>query len=138
MEQNSLKKVYLYNIDRNPAKGQRIRDVITAEGYDFEVIGEERLVEIVGRIVGLEGYEDREAVEVTGPPKSSFALFNGFSDEELEALITAMRNGRANVGAKAVMTEYNKEWPLVRLMEAVVKEHAIMKKYSEKKKRKRK
>lgn len=129
-----MKKVYLYNIDRDPAKGQRIRDVISSSGYEFELIPVERTGETVGRIVGLEGYEDRECIEVKSAPKSPFAFFVGFGDDELEELLKAMRSGRATVGAKSVMTEFNREWPFVRLMEAVVKEHAIMKKYSEKKK----
>ena len=65
-------------------------------------------------------------VEQLGLPAGVFALLCGFTNAQVDEFLARSREAGCVVGAKALLTSANRNWPLGRLIEAVAVEHAAM------------
>ena len=59
-------------------------------------------------------------------PDCEFALLCGFTNAQVDEFLARSREAGCVVGAKALLTSANCNWPLGRLIEAVAAEHAAM------------
>ncbi|MEG0737518.1 MAG: DUF3783 domain-containing protein [Longicatena sp.] len=110
---------------------EKILDVITKQGMKALPIHDEDLFQSVGAIFGYEGFEKEDSSgEITGLD-DAFMILDGVSDEQITSLNQALKEANiAFVGAKAMVTQHNKEWRLLDLFKEIQSEHAYFKAYA--------
>ena len=107
-------------------KGAAVREVLRGLGVRVRVARPERLGDAVGAFAGLVGYRP-SFVDYAGPlPEGEFVLLCGLNNAQVDGFLAGCREAGCVVGPKAVLTSANRDWPLVRLIEAVSAEHARM------------
>ena len=107
-------------------KGERVREVLRGLDVRVRVAAPERLGDAAGAFAGLVGYRPA-FVDYVGPvPEGEFVLLCGLNNAQVDGFLAGCREAGCVVGPKAVLTPANRDWPLVRLIEAVSSEHARM------------
>lgn len=101
--------------------------VIRQQGYMPRVVEEAELDQQLGYLCGLPGYRFRKTEEVKPAHPGALMVFHELTQEELEALLKALRASSVTVSSvKAMVTPTNREWTLRRLGDEVREEHEVM------------
>lgn len=107
-------------------RGAAVREVLRGLGVRVRVAAPERLGDAAGAFAGLVGMRPA-FTDYAGPvPECEFVLLCNLTNAQLDGFIAGCREAGCSVGAKALLTKANREWPLVRLIEAVEAEHRQM------------
>ncbi|MBR3561105.1 MAG: DUF3783 domain-containing protein [Oscillospiraceae bacterium] len=118
-------KVLLYRLGKETEKGKVLCTVLDDMKLLTLHVKPEQLGETAGRLASTNAAAT--GVPPENVPESEFMLLCGLGDRQLDRLLAAMRRAGVSVPCKAVLTEYNKEWQLWKLMEEVAREHELMK-----------
>lgn len=115
--------VLLYNLDRE--KLLRIKLLLLRLGLGAREVSPEEFGQPLGALAGLEGFETSQDA-----PEESFTqemlVMVGLSSQQFSAFLEALRQSRATVALKAVLTETNAQWSSVRLHRELAAEHAAL------------
>lgn len=142
-----MKKICLYNVDMEQKKGRRLRSALDALPFAWEVLPEKSYFESVGKAAGLPDFsagEENEIDSLNGEVgsrkvyRNEFMLICGLDKSELDMLLDVMHRNNVSIGLKAVLTDTNAKWKMCDLIEELIKEREVMKRYkksSEKKRR---
>ena len=117
----------LWGLDPSGEKGAAVRAVLKEMGVVARTALPERLGDAVGAFARLPGFRPTP-VPYTGPAPAAeeFVLLCGLTDAQVNEFLARSREAGCVVGAKALLTKTNRAWPLAKLIEAVVAEHAQM------------
>lgn len=150
-----METVLYYNPGRPETKKHvaMMKSVLVRLGVRIRNIGPEQVLEKVGYLAGLDGFEaarDGEGVNeaAVGGADGSGAAANGagineagelpfipdevmvlkqFSSQRLDLLLAELRRaGVPRIALKAVLTEHNSEWTFYHLYQELKEEHEIM------------
>lgn len=122
-----------------------MKSVLVRMGVRIKNIGPEQVLEKVGYLAGMEGYEAAgTGVEGTGAegtgadgagagpgglpviPEEVMVL-KQFSSQRLDMLLSALRRaGVPRIALKAVLTEHNSDWTFFHLYQELKEEHETM------------
>lgn len=116
-----------YGLDADSEKGKKLRAVFRDMGVKVKEIGTELLLEKVGYLAGTQGFESTGEVFSGQAPDCEFLLLKGFPDPRLTELFTRMRKAEVGkIGRKAVVTETNRDWTFLQLIEEIGKEESAL------------
>ena len=116
--------VLLYNLS-DAEKAARIRFVLFKLGLPWREVRLEEFSLPVGRLAGLE--LDGEEEEAAEPFTGEMLVLCDLSRPQFGALLDQLRQARAPVALKAVLTEHNALWSSHRLYRELSAEHEAMK-----------
>lgn len=120
-----MAQVLLYNLDS--AKLQKIRFLLVKLGLRAREVSPAEYGHPIGYLAGLEGFEAAQEV-----PEEHFRqemlVMAGLSSPQFSALLEGLRQIRATVALKAVLTETNASWSSLRLQRELAAEHAALQK----------
>ena len=119
-------KVLLYRLGGETEKGSALRAILDEMKILTLSVDEAQAGETVGKLVSA----NATATDAPPPetaPEAEFMLLCGLGNQQLDRLLAAMRRAGVYVPYKAVLTEYNKEWKLCKLVEEVAQDHELMK-----------
>lgn len=118
--------VALYNLDEESERGQLVRSALADAGIAVRTIFPEKLGNQVGAIAGLTGFRQSKIPFTGKAPEEEFMLICGISGNELDQLLSALREANAQIDCKAMVTKFNRVWPIATLITEVAREHAAM------------
>jgi len=119
-------KVLLYRLGNETEKGKALCAILDEMKLFTLHVTPEQLNETAGKLVSTNAAETG-ATPPESVPEAEFMLLCGLGDKQLDRLLANMRRAGVSVPYKAVLTEYNKEWKLCKLIEEVAREHELMK-----------
>lgn len=123
------KKILTYGFDKDSKRYADIVEIANKFNIEIANVEEEKLLEKVGFLMGIEGYEsskdkseERKDIE--------FLLFSDFDRKDLSDYLIALRDAGINVPHKSVITEMTKDWTFKELLEHIEVEHRVMEKFN--------
>ena len=119
----------LLNLEATSPKGAALHQLFAQAGVMVHDIEPAQLADPVGYLADLPGFSPAEEQYAGVIPTEEFVLLCHMPDENVMELVRAMRAGGCSVGCKATLTEHNRTWPFVRLVQEVSEEHAAMTQY---------
>lgn len=119
-------KVLLYRLGEETEKGKALCAILDEMKILTLHVAPEQLGETAGKLASTNAAAPG-AAPPESVPEAEFMLLCGLGDKQLDRLLAAMRRAGVSVPYKAVLTEYNKEWKLYKLIEEVAQEHELMK-----------
>ena len=118
-------KVLLYRLGEETEKGKALCAILDDMKLLTLHVAPEQLGETAGKLASTNAAAPGAAPESV--PEAEFMLLCGLGDKQLDRMLANMRRAGVYVPYKAVLTEYNKEWKLCKLIEEVAREHELMK-----------
>ena len=118
-------KVLLYRLGKDTEKGNSLCAILDEMKILTLHVKPEQLDVTAGELASTNAAATGETPETV--PEAEFMLLCGLGNQQLDRLLAAMRRAGVYVPYKAVLTEYNKEWKLCKLIEEVAQEHELMK-----------
>ena len=118
-------KVLLYRLGKDTEKGNALCAILNEMKILTLRVAPEQLNVTAGELASTNAAATGETPETV--PEAEFMLLCGLGERQLDRLLAAMRRAGVYVPYKAVLTEYNKEWELCKLIEEVAREHELMK-----------
>ena len=120
----SRARVLLYGLPKETPADSAAREILAALGVAATEVAPYQLLQQVGV---LAGYEGEEAQLYFGrAPQEPVLVMAGFSSAQLDGLLAALRRAGIVIPLKAVLTEHNRSWSLLALIEELQREHAAM------------
>ena len=118
-------KVLLYRLGKDTEKGNALCAILDEMKILTLRVKPEQLNVTAGELASTNAAATGETPETV--PEAEFMLLCGLGNQQLDRLLAAMRRAGVYVPYKAVLTEYNREWKLCKLIEEVEQEHELMK-----------
>ena len=112
-----------------------MKSVLVRMGVRIKNIGPEQVLEKVGYLAGMEGFEAAETgtAEIKAGPDElpvipeEVMVLKQFSSQRLDMLLAGLRRaGVPRIALKAVLTEHNSEWTFYHLYQELKEEHETM------------
>ena len=119
----------LLNLNATAPKGAAVHQLLSQQGVAVRDIQTSQLTDAVGYLAGLPGFSPASEPYAGAVPAVEFMLLCHMPDNKVTELVRAMRAAGCSVGCKATLTEHNRTWPFVRLVQEVSEEHAMMAQY---------
>lgn len=117
----------LWGLDPSSERGAAVRALLREMGVVAKTARPEQLGLPAGVVAGGHGrVTGAAAAPAVGAPDCEFVLLCGFAHAQVDEFLARSREAGCVVGAKALLTPANRNWPLGRLIEAVAAEHAAM------------
>lgn len=116
----------LWGLDPSSERGAAVRAVLREMDVRARTARVEQLGLPAGVVAGGHGHVAPSAPGGVVAPDCEFALLCGFTNARVDEFLARSREAGCVVGAKALLTSANRNWPLGRLIEAVAAEHAAM------------
>lgn len=148
MKRNPAKETVLYYTPQNDGDAARLKGVLVRMGVRIRNVGPGQVMEPVGSLLGLPGYEkegirpkeadapggqaipareNQPAMEEIPEIAEQMLVMHNFSSSRLDALLLNLRKaGVPKISLKAVVTETNAAWTFYRLYEEIKEEHGKM------------
>lgn len=105
-----------------------MKSVLVRMGIRIRNIGPEQVLESVGYLAGMDGYEAAgDAPEILPEIPVEVMVLRQFSNPRLDELLVSLRKaGVPRIELKAVLTEHNSGWTFYHLYEELKEEHETM------------
>ena len=116
--------VLLYGLPKETPAGRAAREILAALGIAVTEVAPYQLLQPVGVLAGYEG----EAAQLYfgSAPQELVLMMAGFSSVQLDSLLAALRRAGIVIPLKAVLTQHNRNWSFLSLIEELQREHAAM------------
>ncbi len=124
--QQACPLVALYGLDAGSERGDAVRAVMGELGIAVRTIAPANLNDAVGAVAGMVGMRPSRTPFKGDAPTGEFMLVCNCTSAQLDEMLAAMRAANASVAHKAQVTQFNRLWPVRKLMEEVAREHAAM------------
>lgn len=124
--QQARSLVALYGLEAECERGRTVRAVMDELGIAVRTIAPANLNDPVGAVAGMMGMRPSRVPWAGEAPEGEFMLVCNCSSSQLDKLLAAMREADVSIAHKAQVTQYNRLWPLRKLMQEVAQEHAVM------------
>ena len=124
-------ELVLYYNPEVSSKVMKLKGVLVRMGVRIRNVAPEQVLQQVGTLAGISGYERTEngAVQETELPAipDEMLVMHGFTGRRIDELFLGLRKaGVPMVGLKAVVTESNAGWTFYHLYEEIKEEHQRM------------
>ena len=116
----------LWGLAPSSERGAAVRAVLREMDVRARTARVEQLGLPAGVVAGGHGHVAPSAPGGVATPDCEFALLCGFTNAQVDEFLARSREAGCVVGAKALLTSANRNWPLGRLIEAVAAEHVAM------------
>ncbi len=123
--------VCLWGLDETTQKGATLRALFKEMNIPVRTIKENQLGDAVGSVAGLIGFRPSFKPFEENACLEEFILFNNVPSKSIQAFLALSRERDCWVDHKAVITKFNKTWPLNELMIQIAQEHAQLTQESE-------
>ena len=118
-------KVVLYNLGEDTSRGSRVRAILSGLNIPAETVTVEQMNETVGHLAGLDGYEAAGEKYTGTVPDTEFMLLCNLPEALLDKFLDAMQADGLRIDHKAVVTAYNQDMELHKLMGDISEEHDV-------------
>ena len=122
-------QLLLYGLGEDTSRGERLRKVLTEIEMPWRDLGPEDLYRKVGTLAGLKEPPAPERKPPEEAPETELMLMCGVGDERMDVLFDALRKAGLQIGHKASLTEHNRKWTLMALLEEISGEHRVVEAY---------
>lgn len=127
----AMKETVLYY---NPGKPETMKhvtmmkSVLVRMGVRIRNIGPEQVLDTVGYLAGMDGFERTTDTAGDLPEiQEEVMVLKQFSNQRLDELLMGLRKaGVPRIALKAVLTEHNSAWTFYHLYEELKEEHETM------------
>jgi len=124
-------ELVLYYNPEVSSKVMKLKGVLVRMGVRIRNVAPEQVLQPVGTLAGISGYERPEngAVQETELPAipDEMLVMHGFTGRRIDELLLGLRKaGGPKVELKAVVTESNAGWTFYHLYEEIKEEHQRM------------
>lgn len=116
----------LWGLDPSSERGAAVRAVLREMGVAARTARPEQLGMPAGVVAGGHGRVLPAAPGDAPAPDCEFVLLCGLANAQVDEFLARSREEGCVVGAKALLTPANRNWPLGRLIAAVAAEHASL------------
>lgn len=125
-------ELVLYYNPEVSSKVMKLKGVLVRMGVRIRNVAPEQVLQPVGTLAGISGYERPEngAVQETELPAipDEMLVMHGFTGRRIDELLLGLRKaGVPKAELKAVVTESNAGWTFYHLYEEIKEEHERMK-----------
>lgn len=104
-----------------------MKSVLVRMGVRIKNIGPDQVLEKVGYLAGMEGFEAAGDSEKLPVIPEEVMVLKQFSSQRLDMLLAGLRKaGVPKIALKAVLTEHNSGWTFYHLYEELKEEHETM------------
>ncbi len=124
-------QLLLYGLGEDTSRGERLRNVLREIRMPWRDLEAADLYRKIGNLAGLKEPPAPERKPPEELPETELMLMCGVSDERMDALFDALRREGLSIGHKASLTEHNRKWSLMDLLEEIVGEHRVVQAYME-------
>lgn len=114
----------------------KLKGVLVRMGVRIKNIQPEQVMQKVGFLAGIDGYEESEASKMSETPEvmpvmeEEMLVMRGFTSRRMDELLLNLRKaGVPKIALKAVVTESNCEWTFYHLYGEIKEEHEKMKEH---------
>lgn len=116
----------LWGLDESTPKGAAVRAIFKDINIPIRTIKPEQLGDAAGSVAGLIGFRPSLKTFEGDAYLDEFILFNNVPSKTVQAFIKESKEKDCAVDHKAIITKFNKTWPLDELMFQIALEHAEM------------
>ena len=118
--------VLYYNAVQMPHVA-KLKGVLVRMGIRIKNIQPEQVMQAVGYLAGIKGYEEAEMPELLPVIEEEMLVMKGFTSRRVDELLMNLRKaGVPKIALKAVVTESNCGWSFYHLYEEIREEHGKM------------
>ena len=118
-------QVVLYNLDQDSSRGARLRSILADLNIPAQEMTYAHLNETVGYLAGLDGYEAAKSAYDGKEYSAEFMLLCNLPETLLDRFLDAMQDNGLRIDHKAVVTAYNQDMELHKLMGDISEEHDV-------------
>lgn len=122
-------QLLLYGLGEDTSRGERLRTVMGKVGLAWKDLTAQDLYRKVGTLAGLKEAPAPERKPPEELPETELMLMCGISDEKMDALFDEMKRAGLTIDHKASLTEHNRKWTLMALLEEIRGEHQMVRAY---------
>lgn len=134
MIRKSGNEMVLYYNPETSARVMKLKSVLVRMGVRIRNVTPEQVLEKVGALAGISGYErgEQNAAELQEGAlpviPEEMLVMHGFTSRRIDELLLGLRKaGVSKVDLKAIVTPSNAEWTFYHLYEEIREEHERMK-----------
>ena len=121
-------ELVLYYNPEVSSKVMKLKGVLVRMGVRIRNVAPEQVLQQVGTLAGISGYERTENGYVSETELPAILVMHGFTGRRIDELLFGLRKaGVPKVELKAVVTESNAGWTFYHLYEEIKEEHERMK-----------
>lgn len=117
-------RALLYGMPGETPAGGAAREILAALGIAVTEVAPYQLLQPVGLLAGCGG--EPAQLYFGRAPREPVLILAGFSPAQLDGLLAALRRAGIHIPLKAVLTQHNRDWSLLSLIEELRREHAAM------------
>lgn len=118
--------VLYYNPVQTPDVA-KLKGVLVRMGVRIKNIQSEQVMQTVGYLAGIAGFQEQEIPEVLPVIEEEMLVMRGFTSRRVDELLMNLRKaGVPKIALKAVVTESNCTWTFYHLYEEIKEEHEKM------------
>lgn len=118
--------VLYYNPVQTPDVA-KLKGVLVRMGVRIKNIQPEQVMQTVGYLAGIAGFQEQEVPEVLPVIGEEMLVMRGFTSRRVDELLMNLRKaGVPKIALKAVVTESNCAWTFYHLYEEIKEEHEKM------------
>lgn len=118
--------VLYYNPVQTPDVA-KLKGVLVRMGVRIKNIQPEQVMQTVGYLAGIAGFQEQEVPEVLPVIGEEMLVMRGFTSRRVDELLMNLRKaGVPKIALKAVVTESNCAWAFYHLYEEIKEEHEKM------------
>lgn len=133
----TVRETVLYYAPEDRPYASKLKGVLVRMGIRIKNVSADQVLEPVGRLAGLKGFDMEEQADDGGQqtdvpviPEEMLVLHQ-FSGQRLDELLANLRKaGVPKIRLKAIITETNCRWTFYHLYEEISEEHTRMQKSS--------
>lgn len=129
-----MKEMVLYYTPEQSAKVTKLKGVLVRMGVRIKNITAGQVMQQVGYLAGLDGYEEQELPEGMELPVigEEILVMHRFGSRRIDELLLNLRKaGVPKIELKAIVTESNCPWTFYQLYEELKEEHDKMQETSQ-------
>lgn len=122
-------QLLLYGLGEDTSRGERLHHVLREIRMPWRDLEAADLYRKVGTLAGLKEPPAPERKPPEELPETELMLMCGVGDERMDILFDALRKEGLSIGHKASLTEHNRKWTLMALLEEITGEHRVVQAY---------
>lgn len=122
-------KVALYNLGEDTERGSQLHSILDKLSIPSVTIEASQLNQRVGFIAGISGYFKDSLMYMGDAPDCEFMVMCGLPEDVLDKFLEEMMAVSLRINYKAVVTEHNRDYTLIQLLEDIKREHEMYQSY---------
>ena len=122
-------KVALYNLGEDSDRGAQLHSILDKLSIPYVTIEASELNQRVGYVAGMSGYFRDSLMHTGDAPDCEFMVMCSLPEDLLDKFLEEMMAVNLRINYKAVVTEHNRDYTLIQLLEDIRREHEMYQSY---------